>query len=654
MQKAFIQGINGCIEHTQVMQELIRHAKSNNKTLHVTWFDLADAFGSVQHSLIFHELERNKFPPVIQQYVRTLYGNLTGYVKGPTWESNIFKFKKGVFQGDPLSPIIFLLAFNPILKYLKLEEKHGYELNGIRYISTPFADDFNLITTNKATHQRIMTNLQAKTKSMGLVLKPVKCKSLSLKSGKPTEITFKLGDFNVPTIRDEPHSFFGSIITFDGKSQDTFQHIRNKLSSGLNMIDKSHIRNEYKIKVYRDYFLPSLRFSLTVHEITKTNVNTLNQISNNYLKTWCGLPKCATNAVINMPQGLGIKSLDHLYKECHSTMYASSMIKADFKVKNCLNEKRMREQSWKHKFSVINYAHNLLESTQKQNPQLSNSSKSLKIIKSQIKKSIAQEIQDSWESKVKTLVLQGNMLSLMAEEKSNITWKSIIYNLPRKVLKFGLNSIVQTLPVNSNLSLWGKTMNQLCSLCGRKETVLHVLNGCPIMLNQGRYTYRHNLVLAHILKQLSEMYSSEQDCKIYSDIEGKHATGGGTIPPDILVTNEKPDIVITKPGKIELIELSIPFETNIQIRHNFKCDKYALLERDLKNCGLEVSLHAVEVGSRGYISPDNKHRLKEIFSHFNERQLKHLNQDLAQKAITASFAIFFSKYSTEWSSNNDL
>ena len=34
-------------------------------------------------------------------------------------------------------------------------ESFGYTINDIQYISTPFADDFNLITTNKWTHQRI-------------------------------------------------------------------------------------------------------------------------------------------------------------------------------------------------------------------------------------------------------------------------------------------------------------------------------------------------------------------------------------------------------------------------------------------------------------------------------------------------------------------
>ena len=47
-QKAFLKGINGCIEHTMVMGELISHAKLKKKTIHITYFDLADAFGSVE------------------------------------------------------------------------------------------------------------------------------------------------------------------------------------------------------------------------------------------------------------------------------------------------------------------------------------------------------------------------------------------------------------------------------------------------------------------------------------------------------------------------------------------------------------------------------------------------------------------------------
>ena len=51
-QKAYIDGVNGCMEHVTIVQEVIQHAKINHKTMHTTWFDLTDAFGGVAHDLI--------------------------------------------------------------------------------------------------------------------------------------------------------------------------------------------------------------------------------------------------------------------------------------------------------------------------------------------------------------------------------------------------------------------------------------------------------------------------------------------------------------------------------------------------------------------------------------------------------------------------
>ena len=80
-QKAFLKGINGCIEHTFVMNELLANARNKKKTIHVTYFDLADAFGSVVHNLINHTLQRNGLPNSVCKYVENLYSRLQGQVK---------------------------------------------------------------------------------------------------------------------------------------------------------------------------------------------------------------------------------------------------------------------------------------------------------------------------------------------------------------------------------------------------------------------------------------------------------------------------------------------------------------------------------------------------------------------------------------------
>lgn len=52
VQKAFLPGISGCFEHNIVMGEAIKNARIERRTLHLTFFDLADAFGSVPHELM--------------------------------------------------------------------------------------------------------------------------------------------------------------------------------------------------------------------------------------------------------------------------------------------------------------------------------------------------------------------------------------------------------------------------------------------------------------------------------------------------------------------------------------------------------------------------------------------------------------------------
>ena len=157
-QKAYIQGINGCVEHVQVVQEVIQHAKSNHKTAHITWIDLIDAFGSISHMLIYLVLKHYHLPPQIINYIKNIYSKLKGRVKTKDWETETFDFLKGVFQGDPYSGTIFLIVFNPLIEYIKKhKETHGYIIHDkeikekTTIITTPFADDFNLISRNKKT-----------------------------------------------------------------------------------------------------------------------------------------------------------------------------------------------------------------------------------------------------------------------------------------------------------------------------------------------------------------------------------------------------------------------------------------------------------------------------------------------------------------------
>ena len=96
------------------------------------------------------------FPETIINYIRNIYSKLEGKVTTKDWETELFLFLKGAFQGDPFSGIIFLICFNPLIEYIKqFKHTQGYKIKEKHVITTPFADKFNMISHNKNLHHQI-------------------------------------------------------------------------------------------------------------------------------------------------------------------------------------------------------------------------------------------------------------------------------------------------------------------------------------------------------------------------------------------------------------------------------------------------------------------------------------------------------------------
>ena len=91
------------------------------------------------------------------------------------------------------------------------------------------------------------------------------------------------------------------------------------------------------------------------------------------------------------------------------------------------------------------------------------------------------------------------------------------------------------------------------------------------MLDTNRYTWRHTNLINFIVTNVDPTF------KVYSDLSGWEATGGGTIPAELCMTNLKPDIVIidSTKKKLHIFELTVPLTTNIDQRNIEKSRKYA-------------------------------------------------------------------------------
>ena len=428
----------------------------------------------------------------------------------------------------------------------------------------------------------------------------------------------------------------------------------------------------------------SNRFLFSIHDLCSSQIDSLESLTHSFLKKWLGIPQGGTWALVHDPHGLGIKSIRHIYLESRSLSLSSIRCFGDEDVRHALDVKEGRESKWSRKFSSATYARDLLGEVAPPSGEVqvslpnslddsfgssiadpegdavtneapaSNSQppSSRRVLKGRVQLGIKRQISDFWRERVGQYVMQGDYLALHMEEQSCITWKSFMWDIPQGVLKFAINAGINTLPSADNLKRWGKRVSDRCGFCGNIQTLAHILSNCASALDQGRFTWRHDSVLKTVVSFVNQRLRN--GFSLFSDLHGFQAPHGGVIPPNILVTSLRPDIfLINEDTRIAvLFELTCPWEKNIERDHTYKEEKYSPLVADLSR-EYQVFQFSVEVSARGFISKENKARIK-AFSlkccEARNAEIQNLIKMCSKAALLTSFSIFSARNEPSWSS----
>jgi hypothetical protein len=114
-QKAYIKGLSGVVEHHATLEaalDFLASGKGKKDQMVLILTDISNAFGSVSHNLIIFALEYYSFPRWFIDIVRSLYTDLFIKITDSEGKSEHVKQLIGVFQGDPLSAILFIIVMN--------------------------------------------------------------------------------------------------------------------------------------------------------------------------------------------------------------------------------------------------------------------------------------------------------------------------------------------------------------------------------------------------------------------------------------------------------------------------------------------------------------------------------------------------------------
>ena len=176
------------------------------------FIDFEKAFDTLEWPFIHHALKVFNFGPNIRKWISVLYNDVESGVLNGGYMTNYFRVSRGVRQGCPLSPLLFILCVEILAQKIRQNSKiTGIELPfSCEAKLSQFADDTTLICKDTSSLHESMSVLGKFGDISGLKLNRKKTKALwigSLKNNKtkPLEIN----------VSANPKKVLGTYISHD-------------------------------------------------------------------------------------------------------------------------------------------------------------------------------------------------------------------------------------------------------------------------------------------------------------------------------------------------------------------------------------------------------------------------------------------------------
>ena len=193
---------------------------TKRKKLYLCFVDYQKAFDRVRHDKLTEVMERAGIPELERRLIINLYWRQHAAVRWDDEVSRDVKVERGVRQGCVISPLLFNLYSEFMIKDA-MENEEGIKFNGINITDIRYADDAVLVADKRKKMQNMLDRLNETCKVYGMEINVKKTKLMIMnKSEKQKGMLRCITLDNVPLEQVTRFKYLGSWITEDARSDE--------------------------------------------------------------------------------------------------------------------------------------------------------------------------------------------------------------------------------------------------------------------------------------------------------------------------------------------------------------------------------------------------------------------------------------------------
>ena len=153
--------------------EVITQSKNTGSPIALAYLDIQKCYDSIEHWLINETFSKYGFNDSITKLISNIYLNNTTQISTPYGLTEEIHITRGVKQGCPMSPLIFILLSNPLLWWIH-ESSTGLPIITDcitnKLTSLAFADDMTLLASSITELQSMISKVEKFNSRNGLAL----------------------------------------------------------------------------------------------------------------------------------------------------------------------------------------------------------------------------------------------------------------------------------------------------------------------------------------------------------------------------------------------------------------------------------------------------------------------------------------------------
>ena len=274
-----------CTDQIAALRIIVEQSIEWNSPLLVNFIDFEKAFDSIDRDTLWKLLRHYGIPPKIVTLIQKMYDGTSCKVLHEGRLTDSFQIKTGVRQGCLLSPFLFILAVDWLMK-----ESTSGSRNGIQWTlwtqldDLDFADDIALVSHNHSQMQDKTSTVNQLSGSIGLCIHPGESKMLKIKTediqaitvgGKPLEVV-------------ENFTYLGSVIDHSG---GTAADVRSRVAqarTAFKTLDKiwrdRTISTKTKIRLFNSNVKSALLYGCETWSLNQSSLKKVQTFVNGCLR----------------------------------------------------------------------------------------------------------------------------------------------------------------------------------------------------------------------------------------------------------------------------------------------------------------------------------------------------------------------------------